>query len=152
MTLAEPAASISVVESGPLRATVEIKRRILHSDYVQRVSLQWNNRRLDFETTINWQERHTLLKAAFPVDVLSPVATYEIQWGNVERPTHRNTSWDLARFDAEVRASQARRLVIYEALRNGAYYPWDFQPLQKASERYMRNHMDLDDLERRARF
>ncbi len=41
-----------------------------------------------------------LLKVAFPVDVLSPVATYDIQWGNVQRPTHRNTSWDWARFEA----------------------------------------------------
>ncbi len=60
--------------------------------------------------------------------------------------------WDLARFDAEVRESQARRWVIYPALRNGAYYPWDFQPLQVASERYMRNHMDLNVLEERNRF
>ncbi len=60
--------------------------------------------------------------------------------------------WDLDRFDAEVRASQARRLVVYEALRNGAYFPWDFQPLQKASERYMRNHMDLNVLEGARRF
>jgi choline-sulfatase len=60
--------------------------------------------------------------------------------------------WDLARFDAEVRASQARRHVVYEALRNGAYFPWDYQPLQRASERYMRNHMDLDSLEASARF
>ncbi|KAB0680644.1 choline-sulfatase [Aureimonas leprariae] len=60
--------------------------------------------------------------------------------------------WDLARFDAEVRESQARRRVAYEALRNGAYFPWDYQPLQKASERYMRNHMNLDDLEERQRF
>jgi choline-sulfatase len=60
--------------------------------------------------------------------------------------------WDLAAFDAEVRLSQARRRVVYEALRNGAYFPWDFQPLQKASERYMRNHMDLNVLEENQRF
>jgi choline-sulfatase len=60
--------------------------------------------------------------------------------------------WDIARFDAEVRESQARRLVVYEALRNGAYYPWDYQPLQVASERYMRNHMDLNVLEEAQRF
>ncbi len=60
--------------------------------------------------------------------------------------------WDLARFDAEVHDSQARRHLVYEALRNGAYAPWDFQPLQRASERYMRNHMDLDTLEASARF
>lgn len=60
--------------------------------------------------------------------------------------------WDLARFDAEVRESQARRRVAYEALRNGDYFPWDFQPLQAASERYMRNHMDLNVLEEAQRF
>ncbi|MDE3122039.1 MAG: choline-sulfatase, partial [Paracoccaceae bacterium] len=60
--------------------------------------------------------------------------------------------WDLSRFDAEVRESQARRWVVYEALRNGAYFPWDFQPLQRASERYMRNHMDLNVLEENKRF
>jgi choline-sulfatase len=60
--------------------------------------------------------------------------------------------WDMARFDAEVRESQARRWVVYEALRNGAYYPWDHQPLQKASERYMRNHMNLDNLEESKRY
>ena len=60
--------------------------------------------------------------------------------------------WDLAAFDAEVRASQARRLVVYDALRRGGHYPWDFQPLRKASERYMRNHLDLNDLEESRRF
>ncbi len=60
--------------------------------------------------------------------------------------------WDMAAFDGEVRASQARRLVVYKALRNGAYYPWDYQPLRDASERYMRNHMDLNVLEDRQRF
>ncbi|MCB1461711.1 MAG: choline-sulfatase [Nitratireductor sp.] len=60
--------------------------------------------------------------------------------------------WDMTAFDAEVRQSQARRWIVYEALRNGAYYPWDYQPLQKASERYMRNHMDLNVLEESKRF
>ncbi|MCA0869330.1 choline-sulfatase [Seohaeicola saemankumensis] len=79
-----------------------------------------------------------------------------------DHPAHQGTlqtlrakseaRWDLARFDAEVRASQARRWVVYEALRQGGYYPWDFQPLQRASERYMRNHMDLNTLEDSQRF
>ena len=97
--LAEPADSMQVVESGPLRATLEVRRRILNSSYVQRISLTHNSPRLDFSTRMEWRERHILLKVAFPVDVLSPMATYEIQWGNVERPTHRNTSWDWARFE-----------------------------------------------------
>jgi alpha-mannosidase len=97
--LAEPAQAIRVAEAGPLRATLEIRRRILHSTYTQRLSLAHNSPRLDIETVIDWRERHILLKAAFPVDVLAPAATYEIQWGNVQRPTHRNTSWDWARFE-----------------------------------------------------
>ena len=60
--------------------------------------------------------------------------------------------WVLDKFDADVRASQARRWVVYEALREGGYYPWDYQPLQKASERYMRNHMDLNNVEDDARY
>lgn len=97
--LAEPATAVRVVANGPLRVALEIERRILHSSYTQRISLSYNSPRLDIETTIDWRERHILLKSAFPVDILSPVATYEIQWGNVQRPTHRNTSWDWARFE-----------------------------------------------------
>ena len=58
-----------------------------------------NSAQIDITTDIDWHERHIFLKVAFPVDVLSPKATYEIQWGNTERPTHWNTSWDWARFE-----------------------------------------------------
>jgi alpha-mannosidase len=97
--LAEPATSIQVVEENSLRATLEIKRCILNSDYTQNISVTHNSPRLDFETRIDWQERQILLKVAFPVNVLAPMATFEIQWGNVQRPIHRNTSWDWARFE-----------------------------------------------------
>jgi alpha-mannosidase len=97
--LSDPAVSVTVVEAGPLRATLEIRRRVLHSEYVQRISLAHHQARLDFDTHIDWRERHILLKVAFPVDILAPAATYEIQWGHVQRPTHRNTSWDWARFE-----------------------------------------------------
>jgi choline-sulfatase len=79
-----------------------------------------------------------------------------------EDPAHNGTlqqikakaeaRWDLAAFDADVRKSQARRWVVYEALRQGGYYPWDYQPLRAASEAYMRNHMDLNVLEESKRF
>ena len=59
---------------------------------------------------------------------------------------------DLERFDADVRESQSWRHIVYAALRHGHYYPWDYQPLQLASERYMRNHMDLNILEETERF
>ena len=60
--------------------------------------------------------------------------------------------WDLDAFDAQVRESQARRWVVYDALRQGGYYPWDYQPLRDASDRYMRNHMDLNEVEENQRF
>ncbi|QFT57269.1 Choline-sulfatase [Sulfitobacter sp. THAF37] len=60
--------------------------------------------------------------------------------------------WDMEAFDADVRQSQARRWVVYEALREGGYYPWDYQPLRRASEQYMRNHMDLNILEESKRY
>ncbi len=60
--------------------------------------------------------------------------------------------WDLDVYDADVRKSQARRWVVYEALKSGGYYPWDYQPLRMASEAYMRNHMDLNVLEENKRF
>ena len=99
MESAEPARRIEVIANGPLRATIEIERQIGRSQYVQRLSLSYNSPQLDIHTRIDWQERHTLLKVAFPLEILAPTATYEIQWGNVERPTHRNTSWDWARFE-----------------------------------------------------
>ena len=99
MDFAAPGESITWPEQGPLRQTIEIKRKIASSIYTQRISITKNSKQIDFDTTIDWQDRYKLLKVAFPVDILAPVATYEIQWGNVQRNTHRNTSWDWARFE-----------------------------------------------------
>lgn len=55
--------------------------------------------KIDFETVVDWHEKHCMLKTAFPVDVNCDKATYEIQYGYTERPTHFNTSWDEARFE-----------------------------------------------------
>ena len=91
--------SIAIVESGPLRAAVAIRRHYRNSDIQQKIYFYADSKRIDFDTWIDWHEQHTLLKAAFPVQVKSPVATFDVQWGNVQRPTHRNTSWDWARFE-----------------------------------------------------
>ncbi|HSM24916.1 MAG TPA: glycoside hydrolase family 38 C-terminal domain-containing protein, partial [Anaerolineaceae bacterium] len=95
----EPAESITWIDRGKLQQTIEIKRKIANSSYTQRISLAHHSKQIDFETTIDWQDRYKLLKVAFPVNIHSPVATYDIQWGNVQRNTHRNTSWDWARFE-----------------------------------------------------
>ena len=54
--------------------------------------------------------------------------------------------------DREVRQSQRRRMAVREALATGTPAPWDFAPAYDASRRYIRNHMDLADLEEMARF
>jgi alpha-mannosidase len=88
-----------VAETGPLRIGLRIHRRYRRSEIVQTVYLYRDSKRIDFDTWIDWREQHLLLKAAFPVNILNPMATFDIQWGNVQRPTHRNTSWDWARFE-----------------------------------------------------
>jgi alpha-mannosidase len=91
--------SITVVETGPLRIGLRNHRRYCSSQIIQTMYLYRDSKRLDFDTWMDWHEQHVLLKTAFPVNILSPVATFDIQWGNVQRPTHRNTSWDWARFE-----------------------------------------------------
>ena len=97
--LADPVESMELIEHGPLRAAIKLKRTILNSTITQRISLDFNAKQLVFDTKVDWRERYILLKVAFPVQVLSPVATYEIQWGDIQRPTHHNTSWDWAKFE-----------------------------------------------------
>ncbi|MEM6466726.1 MAG: glycoside hydrolase family 38 C-terminal domain-containing protein, partial [Pseudomonadota bacterium] len=83
----------------PLRACVEIKRAFRRSTLTQRIMITRASARIDFDTEVDWHETHLLLKAAFPVAVRASRATFDIQWGQVDRPTHRNTSWDAAQFE-----------------------------------------------------
>ena len=100
--------SIEVVEQGEVRAAVELCWKLpsvgqadtaRRSVIRQRVAIYADSPRIDFETHIDWHEHHQLLKVAFPVDVRATEATYQIQFGHVRRPTHRNTTWDVARFE-----------------------------------------------------
>lgn len=100
-TMWEPAKahSIRVIELGPVRAVVRFARKTEHSTITQDVTLHANSSRVDFVTSVDWHEKHVLMKVAFPVDVRSSRATYEIQYATVERPTHHNTPHDRARFE-----------------------------------------------------
>jgi alpha-mannosidase len=93
------AESVEVVEAGPLRAAVRVERRFRGSRISQTYKLLSGSRRLDIETCVEWRERQVLLRALFPVGVRSHEATFETMYGVVRRPTHRNTSWDAARFE-----------------------------------------------------
>lgn len=88
-----------LLENGPLRACVYIKRRFMDSVLEQKIFFYRHTARIDFQTKADWHEHQMLLKVAFPLDILCNEAVYEIQFGNVKRPTHRNTSWDQARFE-----------------------------------------------------
>jgi alpha-mannosidase len=92
--------SIDVRESGPERAVLELRWRIGDRTHVnQRLCVYARSPRIDFQTQVEWQERQSLLKVAFPTAIRSRRATYEIQFGTIERPTHRNTSWEEAAFE-----------------------------------------------------
>jgi alpha-mannosidase len=88
-----------VEQPGGLRGAVRFTREFGRSRFSQRMVLDAGSRVLRFECDVDWQETHKLLKVAFPVGVRAPQATYEIQFGHVQRPTHTNTSWDLAKFE-----------------------------------------------------
>ncbi|MEK8129342.1 alpha-mannosidase [Paenibacillus filicis] len=91
---------VRIVENGPLYAVVEFRWSYMDSHVRQRMVLYAHSKRIDFDTHVHWHEQRQLLKAAFPVDIRATEATYDIQFGNVKRPTHWNTSWDYARFES----------------------------------------------------
>lgn len=88
-----------VIEEGPVRCCLKVSRNFCDSTITQYIYMYNDVPRIDFKTCIDWKEKQILLKAAFPVEINSNRASYEIQYGNVERDTHWNTSWDMARFE-----------------------------------------------------
>jgi alpha-mannosidase len=92
--------AVDVIEAGPERAALQLEWRIgERSRLVQRLCMYARSPRIDFQTHVDWQERQSLLKVAFPTPIRSRRATYEIQFGTIDRPTHRNTSWEEAAFE-----------------------------------------------------
>ena len=87
-------------EDGPVRTTLTLQYQCSQSTIWQKIHFYSNLRRIDFETQADWKEHQHLLKAEFPVDIHTDEATFEIQFGNVTRKVHTNTSWDKARFES----------------------------------------------------
>ena len=92
------AVSIETVTDGA-RTGLLIKRKYLHSIITQTIWLYEKLDRIDIDTFADWNDHHIVLKAEFETDIVSPEATYEIQFGQVKRPTHANTSWEEAKFE-----------------------------------------------------
>lgn len=87
-------------EVGPVRAALEIERKVSNSLIRQKIYFYANSRKIEFETYVDWKEHQHLLKVHFPVDVHTDEATFDIQFGNLTRKVHTNTSWDKARFES----------------------------------------------------
>lgn len=93
-------ASAEVLEAGPVRAVVRQTHRTPAGSVIEQdVAVYRSVPRIDFDTRVDWRERRVLLKVAFPVAAHAAHAAYEIQFGTIERPTHRNTTWEQARFE-----------------------------------------------------
>jgi alpha-mannosidase len=91
--------SFSVKEENELYAVMEFEYTFGESSIYQEMFVYSDTKRIDFKTKVDWKERQQLLKTAFEVDIRATEATYDIQYGNVKRPTHWNTSWDMAKFE-----------------------------------------------------
>jgi alpha-mannosidase len=90
---------LDIDQSADAIGKIKLTRRINESTVTQIISLRTDIRRIDFETTIDWQESHKLLKVAFPVNIHANEAIHEIQFGHIRRPNHRSRPFDADRFE-----------------------------------------------------
>lgn len=90
---------MEVTEKGPLHMVVRLEWNYMNTKIKQDMTFYVEDKRIDFKTWVDFRECKQLMKVAFPVDIRSTYATYDVQYGNVQRPTHWNTSWDWARFE-----------------------------------------------------
>ena len=93
------AEEVKLVESGPVRGVLRVKRKFRNSTFLQDITLYPKIPRVDVRTEADWHERHTLLKVAFPVAARSDFATFEIPFGAIPRPTTRRTPAERAKFE-----------------------------------------------------
>ena len=90
---------IEIAENGPVRAVIKVERKYLDSTITQSICIYKDIPRIDIKNEIDWKEHQIFMKTLFPVDVHTSEATFDIQYGNVKRQTHYNTSWDYAKFE-----------------------------------------------------
>jgi alpha-mannosidase len=88
-----------LVANGPLFAVLSSRWQVLGSTIKQEMWLYADDPRIDFRTRLEWHDSRKLLKVAFPLTVRTRTATYDLPFGHIERPTHRNTSWEQAKFE-----------------------------------------------------
>jgi alpha-mannosidase len=85
----------TIIEQGPVRATLRIERKLDGSTFIQDLSLSANGRRIEVKNKIDWQSSGTLLKAAFTFNISNPTATYDLQLGTMERGTNTANLYEV---------------------------------------------------------
>jgi alpha-mannosidase len=95
----DKADEVKLVERGPLRAVIRVKKHFQNSTFVQDITIYAGVPRVDVKMQVEWYEKHILLKVAFPLSTHSDKATFEIPYGSIERPTTRNTPAEQAKFE-----------------------------------------------------
>jgi len=95
---ARPVKAAKVVD-GPVRQVLEFELAIGSSTLKQRAVLTARGKRVDFQTEVDWHEMRKMLRVAFSAEVFATEAVFDIQYGFARRATHRNTSWDFAKFE-----------------------------------------------------
>ncbi|HEX8798392.1 MAG TPA: glycoside hydrolase family 38 C-terminal domain-containing protein, partial [Terriglobales bacterium] len=90
---------VKLIENTPLRAVIRVKHTWQNSSFIQDITLYAGIPRVDVNMQTDWHEKHILLKVAFPLSARSNMATFEIPYGTVERPTTRNTAAEQAQFE-----------------------------------------------------
>ncbi|HLW87670.1 MAG TPA: glycoside hydrolase family 38 C-terminal domain-containing protein [Terriglobales bacterium] len=90
---------VELVEQGPLRAVIRVKNHFQNSTFVRDITLYAGVPRVDVKMHAEWNEKHILLKVAFPLSARNDKATFEIPYGSVERPTTRRTPAEQAEFE-----------------------------------------------------
>ncbi|MEC4815672.1 MAG: glycoside hydrolase family 38 C-terminal domain-containing protein, partial [Scytonema sp. PMC 1069.18] len=126
--------SIHHLERGTLRSRIRVVRRIGQSTFSQDYMLEKESAVLKIATTVNWQERHVLVKAAFPLNIEADFATYEIPCGAIRRPTKPETPAEKAKWEVpalrwtDLTSSPTPQYGV--SLLNDCKYGYDSQPNQ----------------------
>ncbi len=94
---------VKLVENGPLRYVLRVRQHFQNSKFIQDITMYPGQARVDVHMSADWNEKHILLKVAFPLSAHSDHATYEIPFGSIERPTTRNNPRELAMFEVPAR-------------------------------------------------
>jgi alpha-mannosidase len=99
-----PAQKVSISENSINRVSIEIETKISDKSWIKTTislpaAVHDAPTAIEIDTEIEWHETMRFLKVEFPVDIVNTEASYETQFGIVRRPTHYNTSWDMAKFE-----------------------------------------------------